>query len=124
MTLEDIAYTINNEDYGVKTVNDHIVTLGRVELEALSLQMALSLADMDKHLDKNEVCKIKSKIQKKPLPDLEVGTAVLVWEDDDSPKRRRRFKKFTKKGKIVCFKGGYAGLHNRVSKWKHWELAE
>ena len=124
MELEDIAYTINNEDYGVKTVNDHIVTLGRVELEALSLQMALYLADMHKHLDGDKVCKIKPKTTKKSLPNIKVGTAVLVWEGEGYPKKNRQFKKFTKKGKMVCFESGYAGMYNCVSKWKYWELAE
>jgi len=68
--------------------------------------------------------KIEFKIPKKSLPDLKVGTAVLVWEGEGHPKKNKQFKKFTKKGKMVCFESGYAGMYNCVSKWKYWELAE
>ena len=61
---------------------------------------------------------------KKPLPDLKVGTAVVVWEGEGYPKKHRQFKKFTKKGKMVCFESGYAGMYNCVSKWKYWEIME
>jgi len=66
----------------------------------------------------------KPKKPKKPLPDLKVGTAVVVWDGEGYPKKHRQFKKFTEKGKMVCFESGYAGMYNCVSKWKYWEIME
>jgi len=69
---------------------------------------------------------VKIKVLKKKLPNLEVDTPVLVSNEKGGIGNKRYFKKFTKKGKIVCFYGGatswsYNGLDYE---WNYWELAE
>jgi len=68
---------------------------------------------------------IKFEVPKKPLPDLKVDTPVLVWDEKGGEKKIRHFRKFTKKGKMVCFAGGVASQTNKCThEWNYWELAE
>lgn len=60
---------------------------------------------------------------KKPFPDLEVDTKVLVW-CDNKPKHKRYFSHFSPTG-VVCFDHGMTSWTTvRTSEWDHWELAE
>ena len=68
---------------------------------------------------------IKFEIPKKPLPDIKVDTPVLVWDEKGGKKKIRHFRKFTKKGKMVCFAGGVASQTNKCThEWNYWELVE
>ena len=66
--------------------------------------------------DKDEATRKRSK---KRLPNLKVGTLVIVWEEDFDEREIRQFKRFTKKGKMRCLpeSGG------KEIKWPNWELA-
>jgi len=69
--------------------------------------------------------KIEFEIPKRPLPNLEVDTKVIVWDFEGDLKKRRYFKEFNKDGKITCFISGATSLTaNGTIKWKYWELAE
>jgi hypothetical protein len=61
----------------------------------------------------------------KPLPNLEVNTKVIVWEDEDGIKERRYFSHFTNDGNICCFNFGateWSIESHQTSSWKNWEL--
>jgi len=58
---------------------------------------------------------------------LPLDTPVLVWDKKGEEKLKRYFKRFTKKGKIVCFSDGrtsWTAIDNTGLKWKHWKLAK
>ena len=65
-------------------------------------------------------------IPNKPMPDLDIDTEVLVWNDEDEEKHERYFKRFDKYGKIVCFARGATNWESDGDEtvWEHWELAE
>jgi len=69
----------------------------------------------------------KSSKSGKPLPDLTLDTAVLVWDVNGEKKLRRHFRKFNKQGRIVCFADGKTsytiGKGMRMS-WRYWELVK
>jgi hypothetical protein len=71
---------------------------------------------------------IKFKVPKKPLPDLEVDTKVIVWDDgdDDDDRHKRYFSHFNEDGKICCFLDGTTSwtAEEQVTSWDYWELAE
>jgi hypothetical protein len=64
---------------------------------------------------------------RKPLPKIEVGTKVLVWNDDDSIKERRYFSHFNSVGNIYCFSYGateWSTKNDQMTSWNNWELYE
>lgn len=64
------------------------------------------------------------KAPKKPLPDLEVDTKVIVWHTSGT-RYKMYFKKFDSRGNIVCFADGATSWsHSRTNTWGNWELAE
>jgi len=67
------------------------------------------------------------KVPVKPLPELEIDTKVLVW-NDPSEKHRRHFSHFSNDGRVHTFDAGstsFSKLHrNSVTGWDYWELAE
>ena len=71
--------------------------------------------------------KIKFEVPKKPLPNLEVDTPVLVWDKEGDKKRKRHFAEFDKNDRIICFVNGetsWSSSNGDVSSWNYWELAE
>jgi hypothetical protein len=62
----------------------------------------------------------------KPLPDLEVDTKLLVWNDDDDILYRRYFACFSDDGKVCCYNNGksswsgYSDEH--VTKWDNYRI--
>jgi len=69
---------------------------------------------------------IKFQVPKKPLPDLEVDTKVIVWNKEGLIKCKRYFKEFTPDGIAVCFIKGYTSWTSsgETAKWEHFEVAE
>jgi hypothetical protein len=68
---------------------------------------------------------VKFEIPPTPLPELEVDTCVLVW--DNGPKNlKRHFSHFDKDGRIQCFTDGRTSwtTDGDVCAWKNWELAD
>ena len=64
---------------------------------------------------------------KKPLPDLDIDTKVLVWDDGDVDKTRAHFHSFTKDGRIVTWECGCTSFTDngrQVCIWDNWELYE
>ena len=62
---------------------------------------------------------------KKPLPDLDIDTKVLVWDDEDDTKTRAHFHSFNEEGYIVTYSNGrssYTGTDKVKSPWDNWEL--
>ena len=67
------------------------------------------------------------KMKKAPKDTLPLDTIVLVWDIKGQKKSKRHFKRFTKKGKIVCFSEGktsWTTTDNTGMKWKYWKLAK
>jgi hypothetical protein len=61
----------------------------------------------------------------KPVPDLEVDTKVLVWDNGKTVKERRYFSHFDKNGNIYCFNNGVTGWiakNATTIRWDNWEL--
>jgi hypothetical protein len=67
---------------------------------------------------------------KKPLPNLEIDTPVIVRNYEDGETFNRYFSHFTPNGKIACFYRGSTSWskpkakHTETSEWDFWELAE
>lgn len=64
----------------------------------------------------------------KPLPNLEVDTKVVVWDDEETEKYNRYFSHFNKEGNIEVF---YAGATSwsventcKTYAWDNWELVD
>lgn len=67
---------------------------------------------------------VKIKAPVMPLPDLEVDTKVIVW-NNITRKTKRHFSHFNPAGKIICFDNGMTSwTTNHTSAWGNWELAE
>ena len=61
----------------------------------------------------------------KPMPQLEVDTKVLVWDEIDQEKYRRYFSHFDAFGRICTFDNGSTSWSaDTVSHWENWELYE
>jgi hypothetical protein len=68
---------------------------------------------------------VKFEIPKKPLPDLEVDTKVLVWDRCSDHKYKRYFSHFDKDGTIYCFENGRTSWTEKdTTFWENWEIAE
>jgi len=70
---------------------------------------------------------IPEKAFERPLPDLEVDTKVLVWQEGGNfeDHEKRYFSHFTKDGKIACFDDGATSWSaGYVTRWDNWRLAE
>ena len=64
---------------------------------------------------------------KKPLPDLDIDTKVLVWDDEDDTKTRAHFHSFNDEGRIVTYSNGrssFTGEDWVKAVWNNWELYE
>jgi hypothetical protein len=65
----------------------------------------------------------------KPLPDLEVDTPVIVWDDSSEYRYKRYFSHYTNDGRIECFVEGRTSwssdkISHNTTPWKNWELVE
>lgn len=69
---------------------------------------------------------IKFEIPKKQLPNLEVDTKVIVWDDNSSKKYKQHFSHFNKEGKICVFTSGQTSWSSNsgLFQWDNWELVE
>lgn len=69
---------------------------------------------------------ITVEIPKRPLPQLEVDTKVLVWNDNPNRKFNSYFSHFDENGSIYAFSGGRTSWSAKgvTSDWNHWELAD
>lgn len=68
---------------------------------------------------------VKFDIPKKPMPDIDIDTRVLVWDEGDEGKKRMHFKGFTETGRVKCFSGGntsWTSWDDEGVEWDYWEL--
>ena len=94
----------------------------KYEEETFALDGKVSRASIHPTLFWDEV---KIEIPKKPLPDLEVDTRVLVWTKKGGKKIKRYFKRFNEDGAIECFMNGATSwTSNGAFIYECWELAE
>lgn len=62
---------------------------------------------------------------KKPLPELEIDTKVIVWDEDRDKKHKRYFSHFDENGNIYCFSYGKTSwTKDYIVMWRNWELAK